>query len=87
MMLVTCEPLEGEFACLCGALTGGRHFVKEQGHLGLEAHIMDDAPLLLGHLDEGRFFWRHLRVPCRLFASLPSPNNFPLEAMCCTFGV
>jgi hypothetical protein len=54
MMLVTCEPLEGEFACFCRALTGGNHLVKAQGHLdlhlGLEAHRMDDAPLLLGHL-------------------------------------
>jgi hypothetical protein len=56
MMLVTCEPLEGEFALLCRALTGGELFVEAQGHLDLhlghEAHSMDDAPLLLGHLGQ-----------------------------------
>jgi hypothetical protein len=67
MMLVTCETLEGEFACLCRALTCGRHFVKAQGHLDLhlelEAHRMDDVPLLLGHLDPRRCLWRHLGIP------------------------
>jgi hypothetical protein len=67
MMLVTCEPLEGEFACLCRALTGGRHFVKAQGHLDLhlghEAHRMDVVPPLLGQLDDRHFLWRHERTP------------------------
>ena len=59
MILVTCEPLEGEFACLCRALTGGKLSVEAQGHLdlhlGKESHRMDVDPLLLGHLDQ-----RHL---------------------------
>jgi hypothetical protein len=54
MILVTCEPLEGEFSCLCRALIGGSHFVKAQGHLDLhlghESHRLNDAPLLLGTL-------------------------------------
>jgi hypothetical protein len=91
MMLVTCEPLEGEFSCLYKDLTSGRHFVKAQGHLdlhlGLESHKMDDAPLILGHLGQTCFLWRHLGIPCMLFSRLTIPNIFPLEGLHCTSGV
>jgi hypothetical protein len=74
MMLVTCEPLEGEFACLCRALTGGNHFVKAQGHLGHGAHMMDVVPPLLGQLDGEHCLWRHERTPGRSRASPLLPN-------------
>jgi hypothetical protein len=78
MMLVTCEPLEGEFACLCRALTGGRHFVKAQGHLDLhlghESHRMDVVPPLLGQLDDRCCLWRHERTPEGSRASPLLPN-------------
>ena len=67
MMLVTCEPLEGEFSCHCRVLTGGKIFVEAQGHLDLhlghESHMMDYAPLLHGNLDHRHFLWRHLGIP------------------------
>jgi hypothetical protein len=49
MMLVTCEPLEGEFACHCKDLDRWKSIsVKAQGHLDLhlghEAHKIDVAP-------------------------------------------
>jgi hypothetical protein len=73
MMLVTCEPLEGEFACVCRALTGGNYFVKAQGHLDLhlghEAHRMDVTSPLLGQLDDERCLWRHERTPGKNKAS------------------
>jgi hypothetical protein len=81
MMLVTCEPLEGEFACLCRALTSGRLFVKAQGHLdlhlGREAYRMDVAPHLLGQLDDRHCLWRHERRPWRSRASRLLPNVWP----------
>jgi hypothetical protein len=51
---VTCGPLEGVLACLCKSLTSDNLIMEAQGHLDLrlghEAHIMDDAPHLLGQL-------------------------------------
>jgi hypothetical protein len=62
---VTCGPLEGEFVCLCRALTGGSLFMKAQGHLDLhlghEAHRLDDVPPLFGHMGEGMFPLEALR--------------------------
>jgi hypothetical protein len=57
MICVTCGPLEGEFVCLCRALTGGSLFhggTRSLGpSLGHEAHRLDDAPPLLGHMGRG----------------------------------
>ena len=57
--IVTCGPLEVILACLCKSLTYESLIVEAQGHLDLhlghEAHIMDDEPLPLGHLDQRHF--------------------------------
>jgi hypothetical protein len=50
--IVTCGPLEGILVCLCRSLTGESLNMEAHGsldlHLGHEAHMLDDAPPLLG---------------------------------------
>jgi hypothetical protein len=81
---VTCGPLEGKSLCLCKALTCGSLFMKAQVHLdvhlGHEAHTLDDAPHLLGHIGEGTYPLEALRDHEEITLQPLTPKRWPLEA-------
>jgi hypothetical protein len=84
MICVTCGPLEGEYVCLCKVFPSGSLFhggTRSLGpSLGHEAHRLDDAPPLFGHMGEGTFPLEAFRDHEEITFHPLAPKHWPLEA-------